>query len=97
MIDLESRLSAEERTSFAQIVARSWSDEDFAGEYARDPRATLAAYGIECPSDAEAPLLPARPDLDMEVHDLSLAGAVADGYVIQSVSNGCGCCSSSTY
>jgi hypothetical protein len=69
-------LSDEERRRFAFLVAQIWADEGVAREYARQPHAVLAEYGIEYPSELAVPAIPVRPDGDLNVEDLELVAGV---------------------
>jgi hypothetical protein len=76
MDQLATPLSDEERRRFAFLVAQVWADDAVALEYARQPHAVLAEYGIEYPSDVAAPRIPERPDGDLSVEDLELVAGL---------------------
>ncbi len=57
----DSTLPPELRTQLARFFARAWSDETLREEFALDPRAALAAAGIDWPAGLPIPELPERP------------------------------------
>lgn len=68
-------LDARERENFVHtwgaILMKSWEDEDFKRRLHDDPKATLAAEGLQIPPDAqvnlETPPADAGPDLDRQI------------------------------
>jgi len=69
-------IPVEHRNHFARLVADAWSDPRIADQYAQEPTAILARYGISLPADAPAPQLPPAPG-DVEVEELAIAAGAA--------------------
>jgi len=55
---------------FAEFVARTWLEPTLAENYAVDPRAVLAGFGLDLPAGAAAPALPALHDTGLVIEDL---------------------------
>jgi putative thiazole/oxazole-modified microcin (TOMM)-like peptide len=73
-------LADEDRSKFARIVAKAWSDDETTQRYVRDPRAVLAEAGIDYPAEAAVPVLPPRPDDEFNIEALELVAG--DGEII---------------
>jgi putative thiazole/oxazole-modified microcin (TOMM)-like peptide len=80
MADTIGTLSGEDRSKFARIVARAWSDEQTRGRYENDPHAVLSEAGIDYPAGAPVPYLPAKPEGEFNVEMLELVAG--DGVII---------------
>ncbi|SRR6266508_3214476 len=74
-------LGDEDRRKFARIVANVWTDETFAQRYASSPHEVLAEHGIDYPQSVQAPLVPPKPegDLNLEALEAVAAGAAEGG------------------
>jgi putative thiazole/oxazole-modified microcin (TOMM)-like peptide len=80
MTDTIGSLSGEDRSRFARIVAKAWSDDQTRERYENDPRAVLTEAGIEYPAGVAVPYLPPKPEGEFNVEVLELvAGATGGG------------------
>ncbi|GAB1823781.1 hypothetical protein [Herbidospora sp. RD11066] len=83
-------LPPELRPQLARFFARTWSDEALRQDFEQDPRATLAAAGIDWPHDLALPELPERPDQAIDLESLeSSAGAALSTIGTVSCPTGC--------
>jgi putative thiazole/oxazole-modified microcin (TOMM)-like peptide len=72
-------LGDEDRRKFAKIVANVWTDESFAQRYANSPHEVLAEHGIDYPTSVQAPLVPPKPEGDLNLEALEAVAAGAEG------------------
>jgi putative thiazole/oxazole-modified microcin (TOMM)-like peptide len=70
-----------DRRTFAKIVARTWTDAEFAQRYLIEPRSVLREHGIEYPEDALVPPVPPRPDGELSLDELEMAAGACAGSV----------------
>jgi hypothetical protein len=86
---------------WSQVIARTWSDEDFKERFMIDPRGVLAEHGIELPDDADIKVvqdtdtlrhlvLPAAPTDELTDEDL-VGSEVAYCWCGDCGRCGCGC------
>jgi putative thiazole/oxazole-modified microcin (TOMM)-like peptide len=68
-------MSADDKRILAKVVARAWSDAEFARRYDAEPHEVLREYGIELPADAEPPTLPGCPGGVLTVEELESVNA----------------------
>ncbi|GLX95450.1 hypothetical protein [Herbidospora sp. NBRC 101105] len=73
----DSTLPTELRTQLARFFARAWSDETLREEFALDPRAALAAAGIDWPDGLPIPELPERPEQALDLESLEASAGAA--------------------
>ncbi|WP_062440939.1 hypothetical protein [Herbidospora daliensis] len=73
----DSTLPPELRTRFARFSALAWSDEALREDFERDPRAALAAAGLDWPGDLPVPRLPARPENAIDLESLEASAGAA--------------------
>lgn len=73
----DSTLPTELRTQLARFFARAWSDEPLREEFALDPRAALAAAGIDWPAGLPIPELPERPEQALDLESLEASAGAA--------------------
>ena len=69
--------SEADRRTFGRIVARTWTDAEFAQRYLFEPRTVLREHGIEYPEDQLVPPVPPRPDGDLSLDELELAAGAS--------------------
>jgi hypothetical protein len=55
---------------FAELVARSWTDQDLAIRYDEDPRSVLADFELRLDSGADVPPLPTDVEDGLLIEDL---------------------------
>jgi putative thiazole/oxazole-modified microcin (TOMM)-like peptide len=55
---------------FAELVARTWLEPALIESYTLDPRAVLAAFGLELPAGTNAPALPMSSGAGLVIEDL---------------------------
>ena len=74
-------LSDDERRKYAGIVAKIWTDEQFAERYSSEPFAVLAEHDIDYPEGFPPPLVPEKPEGDLSLESLEAiaAGSQAEG------------------
>ncbi|WP_061300077.1 hypothetical protein [Herbidospora cretacea] len=73
----DSTPPTELRTQLARFFARAWSDETLREEFALDPRAALAAAGIDWPAGLPIPELPERPEQALDLESLEASAGAA--------------------
>jgi putative thiazole/oxazole-modified microcin (TOMM)-like peptide len=71
-------LSDEDRRKFAKIVARIWSDSEFADRYTAEPYRVLAESGIDYPPTVAPPLVPRKPEGELSLEALEAVASAGD-------------------
>ena len=68
-------LSENERRKFAKVIARAWSDNEFAERYRAEAHVVLNEHGIDYPANVRPPALPTKPAGDFSVEQLEAVTA----------------------
>jgi hypothetical protein len=85
-------VSDEDRTRFATMVARIWSDPELEARYAADAHGVLTEFDITVPAGAPTPEIPPKPEGDLSIEELD---SVAAGISVSTLA--CAACPVSSF